>query len=340
MDPAPAHAAAPPPAAPPPPGSATARTPPVPDDELPVEHDGRYRPYVPPGAPDFLDRRLASWLVPTLVATARRLQAAGADLLPPEAHRSLALAVLEAVWTPRVDAATTARVVDRFRAEHPEDAGADVLVEAVRGAGGDEAWARACATSHRVLPSLDAPLKATAAREGAQLLCDHGLRDARDLLDLLDAARAAPDPAAQDPETFPTAAEDLSRDPALRAARERWDAVRSAWRTLPGQGSGRSWHRLLVLAGAERVVPDDDVRRFVSRWRRGQELRWRPGTGTPRASTVPDVWVSARLLELAGDLAQVPARAVDHLAWRSELLRGLPGGRTAPGGVSSAAAPP
>ncbi|WP_299040069.1 hypothetical protein [uncultured Pseudokineococcus sp.] len=294
-----------------------------PEQDVPPEQDERFRPVVPAGAPDLLARRTASWLVPALVATARRLEAAGEDLHPPAPHPSLALAVLEAVWTPRVDAATTDRVVRRFRESHPPGAGADVLVAAVRDAGGDEAWARARATRHRARPALDAPLKATAAREGAQVLLDHGIRSCEELVELLDAARAEPDPAAQDPDAWPTAEQDLSRDPALRAARDRWDAVRAAWRAVPGQASGRSWHRLLVLAGAQRVVPDDDVRRFASRWHRGPRAAAAAAgrSAPPRAGSAPDVWVAARLLDLAADLAQASPREVDHLAWRGELLR-------------------
>lgn len=298
-------------------------------DRPPLERDERYRPHVPPGAPDLLHRRLASWLVPTLVATAQRLTAAGEAVTPPAAQPSVALAVLGAVWAPRVDAATTARVVERFRQDHPDGAGPAELVEAVRAAGGDAAWARLSATSHRTLPSVDAPLKATAAREAAQVLLDHGLRSAEDLVDLLEAARAVPSAAGQDPDE-PDEPEDLGHDPSLRAARDRWDGVRAAWRAVPGQASGRSWHRLLVLAGADRVVPDDDVRRYVSRWRRSLHLGLL-GSGEPvRASTAPDVWVAARLLETAGDLAHLPARVVDHLAWREELLRGV--GRRADAG--------
>ena len=303
---------------------------------VPLEHDERLRPSVVYGAPDVLDRRLASWLVPTLAARLRDLQEVGVDLDPPAATASLALAVLEAVWTPRVDVTTTGRVVAGFREAHGPDAGAESLVEAVRRAGGDEAWARDRATRHRVLPSVDAPLKATAAREAAQVLIAHGVAATGDLLSLLDAARAVPDPARPepehphphpdpdpdpDPERFPTVREDLTDEAEIRAARERWDAVRRAWCAVPGQGSGRSWHRLLVLAGAGRVVPDDDVRRFVSRWHRGHQARWASGGMTARASTVPDVWVSARLLELAGELAGATPREVDHVAWRSELLR-------------------
>ncbi|MEJ5913091.1 hypothetical protein [Pseudokineococcus sp. 1T1Z-3] len=293
---------------------------PPPAGELP-EEDEPYRPHVPPDSPDLLARRLASWLVPTLVTAAQRLDEARQPVLPPVAHGSVALGVLEAVWTPRVDAATTQRVVGRLAAAHGTDADAGVLLAAISAAGGEERWASAHATRHRVLPSPGAPLKASAARAGAQVLHEAGVGSAAALRALLAAARERPSPAAQDEERFPRVPQDLRLDPALAQARERYDAIRSAWCAVPGQASGRSWHRLLLLVGAEDVVPDEDVRRFVSRWHRRFLQRRHLTAGAARASSVPDRWTAADLLETAAGLAGMSPRQVDHLAWRSELLR-------------------
>ena len=231
-------------------------------------------------------------LAVAVVAAARRLQAAGEPLETPPASTSAALCVVEAVWAPRVDAATTARVVERCRALLPADAGAGDLVALVGAAGGPAAWAASTTTRHRVLPSPGAPLKAEAARTAAAVLVGHGLASAAALVDLL---------------------ADVC-DGAERAG-ERWDAARGAWCAVPGQASGRSWHRLLVLAGAGRVVPDDDVRRAVARALRE---RGAPATG-PRAL---DPLAAARLLEEAGEAVGASPREVDHLVWRDELRRG------------------
>ncbi|ROP27256.1 hypothetical protein [Pseudokineococcus lusitanus] len=229
-------------------------------------------------------------LAVAVVAAARRLQAAGEPLEPPAPSSAAALCVVEAVWAPRVDAGTTARVVGRCRGVLPPDAGAGDLVAAVDAAGGPAAWAAATATRHRVLPSPEAPLKAEAARAAAAVLVEHGLASTAALVGLLAAVRADDE-----------------------AARGRWDAVRGAWCAVPGQASGRSWHRLLVLAGAAHVVPDEDVRRAV-----GRALRERGATG----SRAPDPLAAARLLEEAGEAVGASPREVDHLVWRDELRRG------------------
>lgn len=253
-----------------------------------------------------------------VLRTAHRLEAADVRVEPPVGHpASLALCVVEAVWAPRVRPTDVAGVVARVR-EHLAGAGGpgdplDVLglLASFTAAGDDEAWAAALATRHRTGSTAGAPLKATAVREAADALVGVGVVTTADLLAVLRDHRAA-------------AAEERARaasapwppvQPPARPAAERWEAVRAAWCDAAGQSSGRSWHRLLLLAGAEEVVPDDDVRRFTSRLVRGLLTGGRPA----RAGSRPGALDAAALLEASASVLGAPPREVDHVVWRSEL---------------------
>ncbi|GAA2017377.1 hypothetical protein WDZ16_00720 [Pseudokineococcus marinus] len=268
---------------------------------------------------------LADVVAEDVLRTAHRLEAAGVRVEPPVGHpASLALCVVEAVWAPRVRPTAVAGVVARVREHLASTAGpgdgldAPALLASFTAAGDDEAWAAALATRHRTASTAGAPLKATAVREAAEALVDVGVVTTADLLAVLRDHRAA----AAQAQTHARARVALTPWPPVEApaapSSERWEAVRAAWCAAAGQSSGRSWHRLLLLAGAEQVVPDDDVRRFVSRLVRSLLAGGQPA----RAGSRPGALEAAALLEAAAAVLGAPAREVDHVVWRSELQVG------------------
>ncbi|MEJ5869194.1 hypothetical protein WDV85_15735 [Pseudokineococcus sp. 5B2Z-1] len=257
-----------------------------------------------------------------VLRTAHRMEAAGVRIEPPVGHpASLALCVVEAVWAPRVRPTAVAGVVARVR-EHLAGTGgpgdgldAPALLASFTVAGDDEAWATALATRHRTASTASAPLKATAVREAAEALVGVGVVTTADLLAVLRDHRAAAAQAQTHARARAAAAPWPPVEPPAAPASERWEAVRAAWCAAVGQSSGRSWHRLLLLAGAEQVVPDDDVRRFTSRLVRSLLAGGQPA----RAGSRPGALEAAALLEAAAAVLGAPAREVDHVVWRSEL---------------------
>jgi len=232
-----------------------------------------------------------------LLACCREVLADRGTSRPPAGHpASLGLCVIEAVLAPRVSTTTTTAAVDRYRVLRRDalaDPGADgpQALLAVLEELGDDGWAARVGTRHRAWPAPTAPLKATATRLAARALVDAGVLTTTDLLQLLDAEL---DPATDEPG---------------------WGPLRRAWTAVPGQGSGSSWHWLHQLAGSRRVVPDVAARRLVAR-ALDLPLRAVPGPA------------AAAALEGAAAALGVPARDLDHAAWRASARRG--GRDTAP----------
>lgn len=151
-------------------------------------------------------------------------------------YASLALAVIDSLWSIGVRYTGVRNVIARYRAFRSRD-GADAdhdtpadLADAIDGAGGPGAFAEIVANRQRT-SSRGGILKAEAVRFATDVLIDASLMVPADV------ASAMPDQ--------------------LMEVRERWTAIR-------GQGSGLSWDYFLMLSGRPGVKADRMVRRFVA----------------------------------------------------------------------------
>ena len=150
---------------------------------------------------------------------------------------SLALCVIDSIWSIGIRYATVDRVVDSYRARRiglGRDADADgteELLGDVAAAGGAEAWRKLVGTRHRTSTRGGIP-KAEAVVLAAEALVGVGLVSAADV---------------------------------RGASVEQLDRAERAWRAVRGQRSGISWRYLLMLAGSAQVKPDRMICRFVER---------------------------------------------------------------------------
>lgn len=190
---------------------------------------------------------------------------------------SLALALVDAIWSPGIRYATTAAVVGRY-AEHRRLVGTDPahdtvsgLLSTYEGFGSTERFIDAVGTRHRVSTQSGAALKGAVVRQAAESLRELGI-------DTADQFRAA------------------DQTPVGKQAE-------SAWRALPGQRSGISWRYLRMLLGLADVKPDRMVTRFVA-----------AALGVSEASLAPDR--VALLVQAAAAHHAVDAGALDHKIWK------------------------
>jgi hypothetical protein len=149
---------------------------------------------------------------------------------------SLALAVIDSLWSIGVRYTGVRNVIARYRAfrlrnggDADQDTPAD-LAHIIDAAGGPEAFAEIVANRQRT-SSRNGILKAEAVRFATEVLVDAGISVPADV-------------AAATPEQ-------------LMDVRSRWTAIR-------GQGSGLSWEYFLMLTGRQGVKADRMVRRFVA----------------------------------------------------------------------------
>ena len=175
-----------------------------------------------------------------------RVLAACAEKLPPPSAwsafagypDSLALAVIDAIWSVGIRYTTTRGVVTRYTA-YRRLAGADAATDGLTELlgvydllGGTDAVIDHFGTRHRVSTRPGAALKGEAVHQAATALHTLGI-----------------DTAAQ----FRT-----SQDTGLGLRAE------AAWKAVPGQGSGISWRYLRMLLGIADVKPDRMVKRFIT----------------------------------------------------------------------------
>ena len=218
-------------------------------------------PHVPPGAHaagDAAARVLAHMVVlgdPTQWETATT-------------YASLALAVIDAVWSIGVRYTGVLNVLHRYRAAR-RGAGADPdrdtpadLVAFIGSCGGPDTFAAAVNNRQRT-SSRNGILKADAVLRVAQILVHADIQTPEDL------AAATPDQLAE---------------------------VRRRWTAITGQGSGLSWDYFLMLAGRQGVKADRMVRRFVAdalaSIHRGNLLLWEIGSSRRVDGSGARVWVS------------------------------------------------
>jgi hypothetical protein len=156
---------------------------------------------------------------------------------PPGYPDSLAMCLLDAIWSMGVRYTAVVRVVNRYR-QHRNGLGADSgrdgladLLTTIDLAGSPAAFADLVGNRQRTA-TQNGVLKADAVQVAARLLAGQGIDTTGDL------------------------------HAAIRAGHAR--QLEGIWRTVPGQRSGISWRYLLMLAGVAEVKPDRMIRRFVA----------------------------------------------------------------------------
>lgn len=151
-------------------------------------------------------------------------------------YNSIALAVIDSVWSIGVRYGGVLNVLERYRTLRraqgfdPDKDGPLDLVECIEALGGSEAFAEAVKNRQRT-SSRSGILKADAVLNQAKLLVEEGINSPRDLAE---------------------------------AASARLERLRRRWMEEVGQASGLSWDYLLMLSGMQGVKADRMVRRFVA----------------------------------------------------------------------------
>jgi hypothetical protein len=155
---------------------------------------------------------------------------------PAPEYESVALALVDSIWSIGVRYGAVLKVVARYtaaRLEQDADARRDTpedLLSFIAGCGSIDAFADAV-DNHQRTSSRNGILKAEAVRDAAALLAKHGVRTPEGLRSLNGA--------------------DLG-------------AVQTGWCQIRGQRSGLSWEYFLMLCGISGVKADRHVRRFVA----------------------------------------------------------------------------
>jgi hypothetical protein len=156
---------------------------------------------------------------------------------PPGYPGSLALCVLDAIWSMGVRYTAVEHVISRYRehrrgqgADPEHDSTADLLV-AIDRAGSPEGLVKLLG-NHQRTATRNGVLKADAVAIAAHTLARQEINQPEDLR--------------------------------VAIAGDQGTEVEAGWRMVPGQRSGISWAYLLLLAGVPRVKPDRMIRRFVA----------------------------------------------------------------------------
>lgn len=200
---------------------------------------------------------------------------------PPGYPQSLALCVIDAVWSLGIRYDTVLSVVTRyarFRGHETLTAcrdGVPDLIAVFDAVGGAAEFADAIGTRQRTSTHAGAPLKAEAVRLAAQALGGLGVTGVPELHHALDGGRRG--------------------------------QVAAAWRRVPGQKSSDiGWRYLLLLAGREEVKPDRMVCRFAA-----------AALGKPLVTSQE----AAALLVAAARRRAWSVRTLDHTIWRYQSVR-------------------
>lgn len=188
---------------------------------------------------------------------------------------SLALCVLDAIWSINVRYPVTRGVIGRYRSwrrgqGNPDEDGLPELLALYEQLGGVDAFIDEVGTRNRVSTQPGATRKGEAVWLAATALHDLGL-DTADQFRNADGA-------------------DLGEQ-----AREQWTHV-------PGQASGISWRYVRMLLGLPDVKPDRMVIRFVA-----------SALGVDESAVAPERAVT--LVQAVADHFEVDQRAADHEIW-------------------------
>lgn len=200
-----------------------------------------------------------------------------AEWTPPAGYPdSLALAVIDAIWSIGTRYPVTRGVIGRYRslrARQHADASHDSLTDLLatyERLGGVDAFIEKVGTRNRVSTRPGAARKGEVVQQAAALLTSLGID---------------------------TAANFLGADGTPAG-----DQAREAWSALPGQGSGTSWRYLRMLLGLPDVKPDRMIIRFVAAALQVEE-------GSVAAER------AVRLVRAAAEHLGVDQRALDHEIW-------------------------
>ncbi|MBA8795854.1 hypothetical protein FHX74_003495 [Friedmanniella endophytica] len=152
---------------------------------------------------------------------------------PPGYPDSLALCIIDSVYSTGSHYASVVKVVDRYREKRGSADGARGLLESIDAVGGPQAWAREVAGNVKPANTRPgAPLKAEVVQQAAQLMTGLAIDTVQDLV-----AVVRPSPTD--------------------------NPVHTGWKRLPSQSSGVTYNYLLILAGLPSVKPDRMVLRFL-----------------------------------------------------------------------------
>jgi hypothetical protein len=170
-----------------------------------------------------------------LVAACRELLGAMDEWVDPRGYPdSLALCVIDSIWSVGVQYGGVDHVIQAYRGARGERAdhdGASDLVGWIASVGGAEGFASEVHNHQRSFASTEAPLKAEVVAEAAAMLADKQIETIADFRAI---AHAIGGP------------------------------VEAAWLALPSQSSGITWRYMCILAGLPDVKPDRMIRRFVA----------------------------------------------------------------------------
>lgn len=188
---------------------------------------------------------------------------------------SLALCVLDAIWSINVRYPVTRGVIGRYRNQrrwqgNPDEDGLPELLAVYERLGGVDAFIEQVGTRNRVSTQKDAMRKGEAVFLAASAMHNLGI-----------------DTADQFREADGTALGDQARE---------------AWLAIPGQRSGISWRYVRMLAGLPDVKPDRMVVRFIA-----SAL----GEGESTINTDRAV----ELVQAVAEQLGVDQRALDHEIW-------------------------
>ncbi|MFH5230393.1 heme peroxidase [Antrihabitans spumae] len=195
---------------------------------------------------------------------------------------SLALCLIDSIYSTGAHYTSVLNVVRNYRdyrrtqAANADSDGAPELLTTIGELGGPDGWATKVGNRRPTSTAPGAPLKAAAIASAAETLVELGIETTSEL-------RAA-------------------------AANGQIDAVKQAWRRVPGQRSGLTWEYALMLA----QIPGVKADRMVIRY-------------TARAIGLPESQLSAkRANELVRRVAEVKGWNIihtDHAIWRFESGR-------------------
>lgn len=147
---------------------------------------------------------------------------------------SLALCVIDSIYSTGSHYTSVVNVVDRYRAAHGPRDGAKALLQSISVAGGSRAWAQTVARNNKPAHTRPgAPLKADVIEQAATLLVKENIDTVEDLVATVG---------------------DTPLD----------SPIHDGWKRLPSQRSGVTYGYLLLLAGLPSVKPDRMVLRFLA----------------------------------------------------------------------------
>jgi hypothetical protein len=197
-------------------------------------------------------------------------------------YPSVALGVMDAIWSIGVRYAGVLNVISRYRhlrQQQGSDADRDTptdLLETIHACGGADRFAEQVSNRQRT-SSRGGILKAEAVGLACEVLRELRLDHPSDV---------------------------------RRADGERLDALRASWMRVPGQGSGISLDYFLMLCGMPGVKGDRMVRRFVAR-----------ALGAPNELSV-DPLRAVSLVQSAALRLEVEDRRLDFAIWQHESQQG------------------